>query len=300
MPLVIELLLEDVIMPAMKLSNSTGRFIVAALAAAGLCLAHPVLAQDDGYHVGENHSAPPARSTVSPTHRVARIEYLSGNVTWRPNEGARWTRAETNRGLNESAQLWVEDGGRAEVRFDDGSILRLGSNSVITLQTVFVDAQGEYTQIKMNSGIATLEPREERSVFEVNTPFLAVKTIGPSRIRIGVGDDVEVAVSRGRANLEGPQGKATLSAGDFVSLLNDDSAYAVKALPAPDSWERWNEDRDRKIAAQTYSDHHSSPPSRSVLQIFLSLGFPIHGGDRRDGFHYYGHGEYHGEYRHRW
>ncbi|MCW3096840.1 MAG: FecR family protein [Chthonomonadaceae bacterium] len=289
-------------MPGLTLSKHTGRIVLAALAVAGLACARPAHAQDDGYHVGENQSAPPASArAVSPTHRVARIDYLSGNVTYRPNDTAKWVRAETNHPLLEGGQMWIEDGGRAEIRFDDGSILRLGSNSVITLQTVFVDAQGDYTQIKMNSGIATLEPRDERSVFEVNTPFLAVKTIGPSRIRIGVGSDVEVAVSRGRANLEGPQGKMTLNSGDFVSLRSEDSAYAVRALPAPDSWERWNEDRDRKSATQTYSDHRT-PPSRSVLSIFLSLGFPIYGGggDRHDGYHYSGRAEYHGEYHHRW
>ncbi len=279
-------------MPALKLSNPTGRFALAALAAAGMCLTRPVRAQDAGYHVGEKQTAPDSvPSESSRTYRLAKIEYLSGKVTYRPDDAAKWTHAETNYPLGVGSQLWVEEGGRAEVRFDDGSILRVGSNSVITLQTVYMDAEGEYTQITMNHGIATLEPREARSVFEVNTPFLTVKTTGPSRVRIGVSDDIEVAVSRGRANLEGPSGKTSLSSGDFVSQRASDTAYAIHGLPSPDSWERWNEARDRKTVEDAYPRRPA--PSRSYSSFYFSLGFPIFGGDRHDGFRVYGHGEYH-------
>jgi len=275
-------------------SQPTARLVFATLAAAGMCCVRPALAQGD-YHVGENKVDPPpaaAKPTVSPTHRVARIDYISGKITYRPNESDRWEQIKINDALREGGQLKVDEGARVEISFDDGSILRLGSSSVITLQTVFVDDQGEYTQIKMNSGIAMLEPREERSVFEINTPSLTVKTMGPSRLRIGVDSAVEVAVSRGRANLEGAMGKKTLDSGDFVLVHSADATYHVKALPSPDSWERWNEDRDRKILGDPYPAYHYSTPYRP--SFFLSLGFPIFLGDRHDGFRYG-----HGGYRHR-
>jgi hypothetical protein len=288
----------------MKHSKHTlgaGRVVLCLLAGAVPLVARPACAQNDGYHVGENRPAPPAPSPSahqlpSASHRLARVEYVNGNVTWRANDTANWAKAGTNRALNEGSQLWVEDGGRVEVRFDDGSVLRLGSNSVATLQTVFVDPQGEYTQIKMLSGIATLLPREERSVFEVNTPFISVKTVGPSRLRVGVGDDVEVAVSQGHASLDGPQGKTTLNAGDYVSERAADTAYAIRALPAPDSWERWNDERDRKLAAEAYPVYHHYAPSASYTSVFFSLGFPIYGG-----YHaHYGPVFGRGAYRHRW
>jgi len=265
----------------------TGRLLLAALAAAGMCCVRPALAQDDGYHVGEDkNTSPPAvaKPTLRSTHRVARIDYISGTITYRSRESGRRERIKINDALLEGGQLTVEEGARVEISFDDGSILRLGSNSVITLQTVFVDDQGEYTQIKMDRGIAMLEPREERSVFEVNTPSLTVKTMGPSRLRIGVDSAVEVAVSRGRANLEGSQGKKTLDSGDFVLVHTADTLYNVKALPSPDSWERWNEDRDRKIEGNDRPVYHYSTPYRP--SFFLSLGFPIFLGDRHDGFRY--------------
>jgi hypothetical protein len=280
-------------MSAVKRTCPVGRVLLAGLVAAGFCCARPVMAQDDGYRVGEERRSAPTRSATRASHRLARIEYVSGKVTWRSDDSAKWGRAETNRALDEGAQLSVEHGGRAEVRFDDGTLLRLGSDSDITLQTVYVDDQGEYTRVRMTSGIATLQARTDRSVFEINTPFLSVKTIGPSRVRIGVGEDVEVAVSRGRASLEGDPGKTTLNSGDFVSLRSDDTTYAVRALPAPDSWERWNEDRDHRQAAESYPERRPSPPARSSVDIFFSLGFPIFTGDRRGSHRVYGRGEYH-------
>ncbi len=162
-----------------------------SLAAAGMLLVRPVYAQDKGYRVGENPSVPsaPVRTQPASAHRLARVEYVSGNVTWRANDTAKWGKVSTNHPLTEGAQLWAEEGGRVEVRFDDGSLLRLGGNAVATLQTVYVDAQGEYTRIKMLSGVATLIARDESGVFELDTPRISVKTVGPSRIRIGAGED---------------------------------------------------------------------------------------------------------------
>ena len=272
------------------------RVALCLLAGAAPLLARPACAQNDGYHVGENRPAPPvsaARPQPAANHRVARVEYVSGNVTWRANDTANWGKAGTNRALNEGSQMWVEDGGRAEVRFDDGSILRLGSNAVVTLQTVLVNPQGEYTQVKMLSGIATLLPRDERSVFEISTPFISVKTVGPSRIRVGVGDDVEVAVSSGRATLDGTGGKTTLSAGEFVAQRAQDTSYTIRGLPAPDSWERWNEERDRKLVAEAHPAYHRPSYDHSYTSVFFSLGFPIFGGYHGYYRPDYGRGAYH-------
>ncbi len=275
-------------------TSHVGRIAFCALAVAGMGIARPALAQTDGYHVGEDRPAPPTPRTppVAP-HRLARIEYTSGNVTWRASSKDKWAKAGVNRSLNEGAEIWAEDGARAEVRFDDGSVLRLGSNGVATLQTVYVDAQGEYTQIKMLSGIATLEPRDSRSIFEIVTPIINVKTAGPSRVRVGVGDDVEIAVGWGQANLDGAPGKINLVAGDFVASRAADTSYALHSIPAPDSWEAFNDERDRKIVAASYPVYNDRPVSHSSTSVFLSLGFPLFFGGGYHDHYYYGRGVYH-------
>lgn len=264
-------------------------------------------AQEGGYRVSEHPqttvSEPPTTGggdrITNATRRLARIEYLSGKVTWRRDAGAAWANATKNLPLQQDAQIWVTEGGRAEIRFDDGSLLRLGDGAIVTLQTFYNDAQGKFTELKMNAGLATLRLTQEHSIYQVETPTVTVKANGQARVRIGVGDTVEVGVREGRAAIEGAPGKTTLVAGDFVALHDASAPYAIQSLPPADSWERWNDERDKKLYADahpTTTHSHPYPPYGPFTSIFLDFDFPI-GGD-----HYYrgGHWGGHVEHYHRW
>jgi hypothetical protein len=243
---------------------AAGRILL-MLASACLMPGSPARAQsgsassNQDYKVGETQSAPPGDSKTAagssqPTAqppRLARFAYVSGKVTWRPDEHTSWSKATENQSLRPGAQIWVTEGGRAEVRFDDGSLLRLGNGAVVTLQSLYRDEQGEFTQLKMSSGLITLRPQQENSIYEVDTPMLTLRAAGPARVRIGVADAEEVGVRLGHATVEGSQGKTTLYAGDYLSLRDVDASYTLKSLPAEDSWERWNDERDRALDAKT-------------------------------------------------
>jgi hypothetical protein len=150
--------------------------------------------------------------------------------------------------MRQGAQIWVGDGGRVEVQFDDGSVLRLGSGGVATLQTLFSDSQGEFTEIKMTDGLGSLDLRTERSIYQIDTPHGSVKSVGPSQVRVGVDDDVEVGVREGTATLDGPQGKLTMHSGDYVDVQSDSSSYQVQALPEADSWDKFVAERHTEMA----------------------------------------------------
>ena len=82
----------------------------------------------------------------------------------------------------------------------------------------------------------------------MNTPFASVKAAGPSKVRVGVDESVEVAVRDGSAAVEGTGRKAVLRSGDYLDIPDADAAYQVSALPDPDSWDRWNDSRDLQLA----------------------------------------------------
>jgi ferric-dicitrate binding protein FerR (iron transport regulator) len=210
---------------------------------------------DQGYRVSEGKvndqvtdPVPPA-ATAQPvaTKRLARFDFVSGNVTWRADDAASWSKATQNLPLKEGAQIWVTDGGRAELRFDDGSLLRLGNNAVVTIQTVYSDAEGNFTQIKMTSGLLTMRVRQEKSVFQVDTAGVSVKAKGPARVRVGSANDIEVGVLQGQATVEGKQGKTVVHASNDLTTRDGTTPYDVQRLPDPDSWERWNDERDRAL-----------------------------------------------------
>ena len=212
-------------------------------------------ASDDGYAVTEAGGArqidplPSAalQENTGPV-RLARFSKVQGNVTWRSDESTEWSTATLNLPLRQGAQIWVSEGGRAEVQFDDGSLLRLGTGAVVTLQTLFSDSDGEFTELKMTEGLASLRLRHDRGVYQVNTPLGSVKAAGPASLRIGVGNGLEVALKSGKATIEGAQGKADLQSGDYLDLANSNSPYTVRDIPRPDSWDRWNQDRDDILA----------------------------------------------------
>ncbi len=220
----------------------SGRLLLPAVAC--LLVGSPVWAQDSNYKVGENQSAPaptapPAvtnKQTTDEPQRLARFDYINGDVTWRSDAGSDWSKAVVRLPLRQGAQISVTKGGRAEIRFDDGSLLRLGNGAVATLKTLYNDAQGEFTEIKLTSGLATLRPRAAHSIYQVDTPVVTVTAAGPARVRVGVADTVEIGVNQGSANVEGKQGKINLIAGDYLCLEDANSPYDLRSLPREDSW----------------------------------------------------------------
>ena len=236
---------------------------------------------DDGTRPAQTTAANPADAPAineptdanAPTQaqgpvRLARFSFLEGNVTWREDENAAWSDAGVNLPVRQGAQIFVAAHGRAEIQFDDGSLLRLGSGALVTLQTLYSDTEGEFTEIKLSEGLASLRTRNDRSVYQIDTPYVSVKTGEPSKLRVGAGQAVEAAVSAGSATVEGSQGRADLHSGDYLYLENPDAAFAIRALPRADSWERWNEERD------AYLEEAADRPSSRHLPANIAIVAP--------------------------
>jgi hypothetical protein len=219
---------------------------------------------DNGYQITEQGTAQgtdhqqsqptpgSASNTVGETKndgpvRLARIAYVSGNVTWRTDENGQWSAVSINLPLREGAQISVTDGGRAEIQFDDGSVLRLGNGAIATLQTLYSDADGEFTEIKLNAGLASLRLRNSISVYQIDTPVASIKAAGPAAFRLGVDTGLEVAVRLGNVVIEGQQGKVNLVSGNYVDLRDAMAALNVRSLSDKDSWDLWNDERDEAI-----------------------------------------------------
>ncbi len=96
--------------------------------------------------------------------RMARFLRADGNVTWRPLTGGTWSTATVNLPLRQGAQVWVTNGGRADLQFDDGTELRIGNGGLVTLKTMYSDSQGEYTRITLRDGVTTLRLVHNNSI----------------------------------------------------------------------------------------------------------------------------------------
>src|SRR5579871_284337 len=179
--------------------------------------------------------------------RMARISFAEGNVSWRPDDAANWSQASPNLPLQQGAQVWVTGRGRAEVQFDDGSTVRLGNDGVMSIQSLYSDSQGEFTELKLNDGTSSLHLKDKYSIFQVDTPYDSVKAAGPARFRVDVGSEVRVGVRNGSATLSANGGDTSLRSGDFVELRGADDAVRVRTLPREDSWDRFDEGREDEL-----------------------------------------------------
>ncbi len=214
-----------------------------------------------GYRVGETPDSPSTSANTDSASsqdgpvRLARFSYVQGNVTWRGSDDDTWATATINQPIRQGAQIWVSTGGRAEVQFDDGSLLRLGTGAVVQLKALNSDSRGEYTELTQTAGLSALRLRHPHSIYAIDTPFASVNSEGPSKVRIGVDNTVELAVREGSAYVQGKGGTASLNRGSYLDIPDESAPYDVASLPGSDSWDRWNDDRDNYLADLDTNSH---------------------------------------------
>jgi hypothetical protein len=230
----------------------------------------PVYAQATGYTIGENSTLPAIDGLISsPTAegpvRLARFSLIKGHITWKSEEDTVWNKAIINLPLRQGTSIRVPKGGRAEIQFDDGSILRLGSNALISLKSLSSDSEGEFTEIRFLRGLAALRTRHERSLYQCDTPLVTVKTTGLSKLRIGVAFGVELGVRAGNIRVAGDNVNAVLREGDYVNLLDSTADLTPYPLPEKDTWELWNDERDAVLAEAEKSYRQHNLPENLAL-----------------------------------
>ena len=103
------------------------------------------------------------------TDRVARISYLSGDVTIRRGESADWETAVANLPIVEGDELWTEANGRFEIQFNSGTHIRVSENS--SLKIVGLKEAG--IALSLPQGNLTVRTREfnpDNAYVEVDAP----------------------------------------------------------------------------------------------------------------------------------
>src|SRR5688572_11959203 len=65
--------------------------------------------------------------------RIARLSYVEGHVSFQHSEEADWTAASINLALQSGDRIYTGEDGRAEIEFDDGSVLRLAEKADIEI-----------------------------------------------------------------------------------------------------------------------------------------------------------------------
>jgi len=205
--------------------------------------------------------APPPRAAEAPPEQeiqqtVARVSLISGGVSFsRGDDPDNWGPADLNVPMTLGDRAWTGDDGRLELQVHGGNLVRLSARTDLQALNLTNDVK----QFSLSLGTASFSIRRlgDNEVFEVDTPNSAVTFERPGDYRIDVNDggDTRVQVRRGRAIAAAGGGQVALSAGEAMEIEGTDAPrYDVVGLPASDGWDRWVEERDRRLAqARSYT-----------------------------------------------
>jgi hypothetical protein len=187
----------------------------------------------------------PAYSSGS-TLGSLRISLIEGDIQVRTEDTGEWVPASINMPLTDGDQLWVPEGGRTELQRRDGTFLRLDENSALEILAVEKDS----FQVYLTEGRSYANFRGLKgSLLQVDTPDSSTRVYDRSNFRIETRQDgyTDISVYEGVVYSENKDGETTVDEGNTLSL--GEGAYAeLSPLEPPDEWERWNRDRDRRLA----------------------------------------------------
>ena len=118
-----------------------------------------------------------------PPGRVARLDYMTGQVSIQPNGVNEWVAANVNRPLTTSDRIWTDKESRAELQMGAASA-RLNGETSLTLANVSYHA----VQLQLDQGTLNLHVYRlfEGEIYEIDTPNLAftVEKAGDYRFQL--------------------------------------------------------------------------------------------------------------------
>lgn len=171
-----------------------------------------------------------------PPSRVARLNWMSGDVAFQPATVDTWTNATLNYPLTTGDHLYVNQSSRAELHID-GSALRLSANSNFG----FLNLNDSIVQMSLNEGSLEIRLRrlDQNDAYEIDTPNGAVTLLraGEYRVDVDPGRNATwVTVSNGQAQMY-QDGASQLITPHQSVYFQDGGAPSVNAENARDDFD---------------------------------------------------------------
>jgi hypothetical protein len=181
------------------------------------------------------------------------IKLIDGDVQIRTEDTGEWVPASINMPLRAGDRIWIPEGGKTELQLRDGTYLRLNEKSALEILTLDKDP----FQFYLTEGHAYVNFRGWKgSFFQMDTSVSSIRADDRSifRMDISSGGLTQVSVFKGAVHAERQGGRTIVNSG-YALILKEETYAELSPLGPPDEWERWNKERDRRVAEQR-------PPSR--------------------------------------
>lgn len=177
----------------------------------------------------------------------ARLGLIKGDVQIYTEDTQSWVPAAVNTPLYEDDRVWVPEGAHAEIQLQGGIYIRLDHGTafdVIALESDDYQFHLEQGRVYVNNRLGGIDH------IQIDTPLTSISSYDNSLISIDASNtrETEVSVIKGYSVVETANGRTRVTAGQSL-LLHQDMSAEIAPLPPPDQWEKWNQKRDRKLAA---------------------------------------------------
>ena len=190
----------------------------------------------------------PGQPNSDPSGRVARIQYMAGEVSIQPGGVNDWVAASLNRPLTTSDRVWTDKNSKAELSVGGGYI-RMNSEASVTLTNV----SDQTVQLELDQGTLELTVRYlgPGQVYEVDTANLAFTVMKPGVYRFDMfpaEDATWVTVRKGYGEATGRGSAVKIKSGEQVRFGSGSSLqHTAEAAPAPDGFDDWASVRDKRL-----------------------------------------------------
>jgi len=190
-------------------------------------------------------AAPMFADAGDPPSRVARLNYKSGQVSFRPGSVEEWTEATLNYPLTLGDRLWTQTGSQAELHTGSTAIRMAPETALAILNLDDRTVQLSLTQGALNVHIRVLGFNEN---FEVDTPNAAIALLRPGDYRIDADSDkglTTVAVRDGEADVSAGGSTSPVRMRESLRIAGTDQVtQEAGPVPPPNEFDRWCEGRD--------------------------------------------------------
>jgi len=175
--------------------------------------------------------------------RIVRLSDVQGGVQIDKNTGLGFENAFLNLPITQGVQLRTRDNGRAEIEFEDGSTLRITSNSSVEFTTLGLnDAGNRISAVNLVDGrgyVNWLGKGGDR--FTLNFAREKIELALPAHFRVNASrDTAEVASFKNGLEVVAPSGTVKVDKKKMVAFDADDHPLAAKNFE-PDSYDEWDQ-----------------------------------------------------------
>jgi hypothetical protein len=195
-----------------------------------------------------DQSGQASQQQQDPPGRVARVQYMDGQVSMQPGGVNDWIAATQNRPLTSADRVWTDKNSKAELNVGDG-FLRMNSETSVTLTNV----TDNNVQIELDQGTleVTVKHLEKGEIYEVDTPNYAFTVMKSGTYRFDVypnEDQSWVTVRSGYGEATGKGAAVRVNSGQQVRFNGGTSlVHTAVNAPSRDGFDDWVQVRDKRL-----------------------------------------------------